>query len=438
MQFAPAKFNVCESHHEYSISASMNKKKPLGITLVLLGACSIHATEPSPQILLPSDLALPSIAAEVPAEAAAFGGAWGGDAWQGLLPHVLVVERVNSDGTAGVVYALGDSSNGKIKGSWSRHTGTISGGRLHCVFSNGAVVDYVMNGDGTLLGQYVMEGRPSYVRLSRIAGIDAKAIITAAAKPPVPVWTEIRIPERSVVGETAGKTVTLQAMLYRTSLLGRRPLIVFNHGSTGGGIVPATTMPQYLNGAVPRVFLSLGYNVVAPLRKGFGGSDGPMMEEAPAHNSQEVQFDSAVEDLDAVIDYMRSQPFVDPAHIVVVGQSRGGMLSVAYAGRHPDKVAGVINFSGGWWGEHVPTGDFNVMQFSEAGHTTKVPMLWLYADHDAYYSLPYIEHAFEEFRARGGNGELVEVRDLVGNGHFLSAWPEKWQGATAAFLKKIQ
>lgn len=416
----------------------MNLKTSVGITLTLSAACSRPATETSPQILLPSDLAMPSIAVDVPAEVAAFGGVWGGDGWQGLLPHVLVVERINSDGTAEVVYALGDSSNGKIKGSWSRHIGTISGGGLHFIFPNGAVVDYVMNGDGTLLGRYVMEGRPSYVRLSRIAGADAKAIIAAAAKPYAPLWTEIRIPEHSAIGEAAGKTVTLQAMLYRTSLPGRRPLIVFNHGSTGGGIVPASTMPQYLNGAIPRVFLSLGYNVVEPLRKGFGRSDGPMMEEPPAHNAQEAQLDSAIEDLDAVVEFMKTQPSVDPAHIIVVGQSRGGMLAVAYAGRHPDKIAGVINFSGGWWGEHMPTADFNVMQFSQAGRATKAPMLWLYADHDTYYSLAYIEHAFEEFRDSGGNGALVEVHDLVGNGHFLSEWPEKWQDTTVAFLKKIQ
>lgn len=45
---------------------------------------------------------------------------------------------------------------------------------------------------------------------------------------------------------------------------------------------------------------------------------------------------------------MRIAPWVDPARIVVAQWSRGGFLSVIYAARYPDKVAGVINFSGGW------------------------------------------------------------------------------------------
>jgi dipeptidyl aminopeptidase/acylaminoacyl peptidase len=49
---------------------------------------------------------------------------------------------------------------------------------------------------------------------------------------------------------------------------------------------------------------------------------------------------------------MRAEPWVDPARIIVAGWSRGGGLPAVYAARHPDKVAGVINFSGGWWSEY--------------------------------------------------------------------------------------
>ncbi|MGH7302169.1 MAG: alpha/beta hydrolase family protein [Candidatus Rokuibacteriota bacterium] len=36
-------------------------------------------------------------------------------------------------------------------------------------------------------------------------------------------------------------------------------------------------------------------------------------------------------------------PFVDPTRVVIGGQSRGGILSVAYAGQHPQQIKGVIN-----------------------------------------------------------------------------------------------
>ena len=170
-------------------------------------------------------------------------------------------------------------------------------------------------------------------------------------------------------------------MLYRTLLPGRRPLVILNHGSTNNGQISRALVPRASDNAVPRIFLELGYNVIAPLRKGFGATQAPMMEETPGHYPQEVQLESAEEDLDATVDFSRRQPFVDPDHIIHARQTRGGMLAVAYAGRYPAKVAGVINFSGGWWGEQMPAADFNLTLFSQAGRTARVPMLWLYADH---------------------------------------------------------
>jgi pimeloyl-ACP methyl ester carboxylesterase len=111
---------------------------------------------------------------------------------------------------------------------------------------------------------------------------------------------------------------------------------------------------------------------------------------------------------------------------------------VIYAGRHPEKVTGVLNFSGGWWGEHMPTADFNLTQFRQAGRLAKVPMLWLYAAHDSYYSLSYTEGNFQEFLNAGGKGRLFEVPDIQGEGHFLMNWPEKWTDAATAYLENIE
>jgi len=403
-----------------------------GLAFALLGSFS------EAQVPLPSDLAIVSAPAGIPAQVTAFLGAWGGDAWQGLLPHVLVVERVSSGGIANVIYAIGNAPESKIRARWTRVIGKFSDGRLHLDFPNGAGVDYVMKDDGTLFGRYLIGVVPSYVRLTRFPTFDARQIVAKATETTSQLWSDIRIPEQSSVGEAAGQAVMLQAMLYRTSVPGRRPLIIINHGSTGGGEISAAAMPRYLDGPVPRIFLSLGYNVVAPLRKGFGKTVAPMIEEPLSHSPQEVQLDSAVEDLDATIEFMRAQPYVDSSHILVSGQSRGGFLAIIYAARYPDKVAGVINFSGGWWGEHTPLTSFNTAQFGQAGRKAKVSMLWLYADHDPYYSLKYVEGVFAVFRAQGGNGELVEFHDIPGSGHFLSAWPDRWQAPAANYLKRIR
>jgi dienelactone hydrolase len=134
---------------------------------------------------------------------------------------------------------------------------------------------------------------------------------------------------------------------------------------------------------------------------------------------------------------MRTQSDVDPKRIILTGVSRGGLLSVAYASRYPDDVIGVVNFSGGWFGEGTAVSDYNFKVFEKAGHDAKIPMLWLYADHDSYYSLNYVESEFSKYREAGGRGELVEVRDLPGEGHLLCLWMDRWQDKVAAYLNGL-
>jgi len=68
-----------------------------------------------------------------------------------------------------------------------------------------------------------------------------------------------------------------------------------------------------------------------------------------------------------------SSILVGGAFTVIGGQSRGGILSVAYAGAHPQQVRGVINFVGGWTGDSC-IGDFNGTAFAKAA-SAKIPTL---------------------------------------------------------------
>ena len=143
---------------------------------------------------------------------------------------------------------------------------------------------------------------------------------------------------------------------------------------------------------------------------------------------------------------MLAQPWVDPAHIIVAGWSRGGFLSVVYAARHPEKVAGVINFSGGWRSEWAPgsrAGEDRLM-LAAAGKTARVPELWLYAANDMYYSLPYTQKIFDAFLANGGTGDFLAFGTIhgvpatvVGNGHALFEHVGMWEAAVAAYLLRV-
>jgi hypothetical protein len=64
-------------------------------------------------------------------------------------------------------------------------------------------------------------------------------------------------------------------------------------------------------------------------------------------------------------------------------------------------------------------------------------MLWLYADHDRYYSLKYSERGFARFKDAGGRGEFMEVRDIPGEGHLLCLWVDRWRDKVTGYLKGL-
>jgi dienelactone hydrolase len=135
-----------------------------------------------------------------------------------------------------------------------------------------------------------------------------------------------------------------------------------------------------------------------------------------------------------VFRFLREQPWANPNEILIAGQSRGGLLAVVYAGWRPEAVRGVINFVGGWMSEgYMP--DANTRFFREAARQATVPMLWLYADHDPFYSATTIRRYRAAFEEAGGHGPFSLFPDIGGNGHSLMQKPLFWRPAVDAYLQ---
>jgi dienelactone hydrolase len=411
-----------------------------------------------PQVPLPTDLSIQPPGASVLAADAAFSGAWGNGAWDGSVPTALIVEQVDEDGTAKVIYSRGSSEHPQTAARWLRLTGRIED---HCLTihlpdpnsSAGFRVQYRIMAPGRLEGDLTTwDSWRTQAFLQRIPGPPA-AIIATAALPFRPIWHEIRIPEHSLVGAASGRTIELAATLYRSRLPGRQPLVILNHGSAAVATPAATPADAVARTwhfeAEARFFLAHGFNVVVPMRKGRGRSGGPFLEPGNPIIPTAIQVASAVEDEDTVVNAMRAEPWVDPARIIVAGWSRGGGLSVVYTARHPDKVAGVINFSGGWWGEYY-SGPGAVARESRqllaaAGKTARVPELWLYADNDMYFSTAYARKVFDAFRSNGGTGNFLAFGKVsgvpsstAGDGHALFEHVSMWNAVVAAYLRRTE
>jgi len=387
-----------------------------------LAATAAHAQ--TAFVPLPADVAVTAPGPDVPPAVARFSGVWARGAWDSVLPHVLVVERLEADGSARVVYAVGENADRDIKPGAMRVTGLAEGDTLRVPSRDGrAIVEYTFEGD-KLRGLYRAGDITSRVVLSRTPLADAAR--TAAAIAQISGQT-VRIPV-SDSGPLGTTQITLEATVYRPSGDGPFPVVVFNHGSTGGN--PAAVKVTRKAALQARFFVERGFVVVAPMRRGRGASDGFYGE---SYGCDSINLTSgvarAVEDVDGVVAWLGTLPWADTTRLVMAGISRGGFLSVVYAGERPQRVKGVVNFVGGWTGERCE--GFNAASFAHAGRDARVPMLWLYGDRDHYYGPASIRAYHDAFAKAGGRGALhLYPRE----GHDLANFVDLWEATADTYL----
>jgi dienelactone hydrolase len=242
-----------------------------------------------------------------------------------------------------------------------------------------------------------------------------------------------------------GERVRLQMRVYEPANGAPAPTLVFNHGSTGRGTDPSIFTRPLDFPEVARFFVARGWAVVIPARRGRGGSEGlydegfwpnrtlgyacdPTLSVAGA--------DRALRDVEAAMGAILAMPFVDRSRVVIGGQSRGGILSVAYAGGHADQVKGVINFVGGWNGSRCQHAAAINQSIFVRGARFSGDTLWLYGDDDPFYPLSHSRASFDAFQAAGGRGEFHELPPEFG-GHYIWRRPDRWAPIVEEYLKSL-
>ncbi len=135
----------------------------------LLGAQQSTPVKPVAMagVPLPSDAELVPPGPDVPKEEAAFSGEWFGK-WSDDLPGILLVEEIQTNHKAVVVYAWG-TGRSVHRAGWSRERATFANGELQLPkFENGAIVVYRMRADGTLEGTYTFRGGVSHIVMKHV------------------------------------------------------------------------------------------------------------------------------------------------------------------------------------------------------------------------------------------------------------------------------
>ncbi len=241
------------------------------------------------------------------------------------------------------------------------------------------------------------------------------------------------------------KAVRLESVIYRPDGNGPFPVLIVNHGSTGNGDQPSRFTETFHSAGIASFFNRHGWLVVFPQRRGRGKSDGLYDEgfredRALGYSANPALSipgaERALSDVDAALEAL-SPSDMDSANVVMAGISRGGILSIAYAGRHPDKVKGVVNFVGGWISDGAGTASRINQTIFGFGTNFKQKTLWLYGHDDPFYAVAHSKQNFDAFVAAGGKGTFHEFQLPQGSGHVVHEWPDVWQPPVRDYMCEI-
>ncbi|MCA1636507.1 MAG: hypothetical protein LC802_23165 [Acidobacteria bacterium] len=252
-------------------------------------------------------------------------------------------------------------------------------------------------------------------------------------------------------------TIRLVTYVYRPLKNDRREVVLFSHGSTAGLARSPKEPLEAPPAAVIRFFVSRGYTLVAPSRRGRGESTGTYVEECSVYIGQCTVADQlklgergireALLDTDAVIEQLILGRLVPrESKILAGGISRGGFLSLILAGERPKLVKGVINFVGGWYGvtdrltetENKQRMNDQFARLTRAAKQTRAPSIWFYAARDPFYREGVPRELFRSWQDAGGQGEFVFIDDhSLPSGHNVASNAALWERQVDAFLKVV-
>lgn len=205
-------------------------------------------------------------------------------------------------------------------------------------------------------------------------------------------------------------TLHLTTLVYAPAGQGPWPVVVINHGKGSGSAHLQKDIP-YPRQA--RIFNMMGYAVVVPTRAGFGSSGGSFAEDCNTTGMGRRDADS----IQAVLDWIKTQPQFDANTIVVQGQSTGGLAAVALAERNPAGVRAILDFAGGFKNCSDYLGAAR-NAFKAYGEKARVPTLMLYGTNDSYWG-DQGSSFFLGYHQGNPNSEFYDVGVFKSNAHLF-------------------
>ncbi len=236
-----------------------------------------------------------------------------------------------------------------------------------------------------------------------------------------------------------GRTYHLEATLFRPDKTGKFPLIEINHGTSPNPLQDAERK-RYL--VASKAFVSHGFAVVILMRRGYGNSQGYRIGLSDSDLTR-YGLENAL-DIKGAIRFLKTQPYVDAQRIIVIGQSTGGLATMAYLSMADEGVLGGINFHGGVRPRNLiddPLLDARIAAFATFAKTTRLPSLWFYTANDHSSRPAFIARLCDAYQRAGGKAQLVQLGPFLQDGHTLFERREGleiWWPRVSEFLATLQ
>jgi dienelactone hydrolase len=230
------------------------------------------------------------------------------------------------------------------------------------------------------------------------------------------------------------------AVLFRPEGAGPFRLALIAHASTQN-VLRRAQMPQPEYRALAAWLVAHGFAVLVPQRPGHGATGGSYLEDQGGCDEADYSRSgrATAASIASALNYMRGQAFIRPDGAVVVGHSAGGWGALALG--NPPGVAAIIVFAPGRGGhandlpDQVCAPHTLVASAAEFGRRAHVPVTWLVAANDTYFSPALSKQLADAFRSGGDKVDFHVLPASAGEGHWL-AETEAGVGIAAAELDR--
>jgi dienelactone hydrolase len=217
------------------------------------------------------------------------------------------------------------------------------------------------------------------------------------------------------------------AVLFRPPGNGPFRLAVIAHASTQN-VLRRAQMPQPEYRPLAAWLVARGFAVLVPERPGHGATGGKYLEDQGGCDEADYGRAGRVtaDVIAASVGLVRKQPFVRHDGMIVIGHSAGAWGALALASESPEDVAAIIAFAPGRGGHandlpnQVCAPHTLISAAAEFGRAARVPVTWLVAANDSYFSPALSKQLADAFRGGGGKVEFRVLAASGSEGHWLA------------------